>query len=422
MMNTLEFARQCDQQDELAAFYHRFHHPKELIYLDGNSLGKQPIAAKAIIDEVITEQWGERLIRSWNEYWLELPQQIGDQIAQLLKVDASEISVGESTSVNLYKLAHALVKSGKFGKWLITDSLNFPTDNYILEGIKSQLNVKAIIKIQHPSDLEADLELLKENIARNPGVICLSLVSYKSAYRYPMKMLNDFAKEQQSIIIWDLSHAVGAIDLNLKDSNTLAAVGCTYKYLNGGPGAPAFLYIDQSLVSALETPIQGWFGHSRPFDFSVDYVAAKGIARFKAGTPQILSLASLKAGLSITIEATIERLHAKSHQLSNYLLDLIETELIPLGFTLESPRDAYQRGSHLTLSHQESWRICQCLQHPKPNRPTIIVDFRPDRFLRIGITPLYTRYEDLWLTVERLKEIVNTEEYLNHDGTKPVVT
>lgn len=421
-MNTLEFAQQCDQQDELAAFYDRFHHPKDLIYLDGNSLGKQPIAVKDIINEVITEQWGERLIRSWNEHWLELPQRIGDQIAQLLKVNASEINVGESTSVNLYKLAHALVRSGRFGNQLITDSLNFPTDNYILEGIQSQLNLKAIITIQHPSDLEADLEVLKENIARNPGVICLSLVSYKSAYRYPMKMLNDFAKEHQSIIIWDLSHAVGAVDLDLKASNTLAAVGCTYKYLNGGPGAPAFLYIDQSLISALETPIQGWFGHSQPFDFSADYVAGKGVTQFKAGTPQILSLASLKAGLLITLEANTKRLQAKSQQLSTYLLDLVETELTPLGYILESPRDTNQRGSHLTLSHEESWRICQCLQHPKPNRPTIIVDFRPDRFLRIGITPLYTRFEDLWLTAKRLKEIVSTEEYLNHDGTKPVVT
>ena len=421
-MNTLEFAQQCDQQDELAAFYDRFHHPKNLIYLDGNSLGKQPIVVKDILDQVITEQWGHRLIRSWNEHWLELPQQIGDQIAQLLKVNTSEINVGESTSVNLYKLAHALVRSGRFENQLITDSLNFPTDNYILEGIQSQLDLKAMITIQYPSDLEADLEVLKENIASNPGVICLSLVSYKSAYRYPMKMLNDFAKEHQSIIIWDLSHAVGAVDLDLKASNTLAAIGCTYKYLNGGPGAPAFLYIDQNLVSALETPIQGWFGHSQPFDFSADYVAAKGIAQFKAGTPQILSLASLKAGLSITLEASTKRLHAKSQQLSTYLLHLIETELISLGFKLESPTDHDQRGSHLTLSHEESWRICQCLQHPRPNRPTIIVDFRPDRFLRIGITPLYTRFEDLWRTAERLKEIVSTEEYLNHDGTKPVVT
>ena len=421
-MNTLEFAQQCDQQDELAAFYDRFHHPKNLIYLDGNSLGKQPIVVKDILDQVITEQWGHRLIRSWNEHWLELPQQIGDQIAQLLKVNTSEINVGESTSVNLYKLAHALVRSGRFENQLITDSLNFPTDNYILEGIQSQLDLKAMITIQYPSDLEADLEVLKENIASNPGVICLSLVSYKSAYRYPMKMLNDFAKEHQSIIIWDLSHAVGAVDLDLKASNTLAAIGCTYKYLNGGPGAPAFLYIDQSLVSALETPIQGWFGHSQPFDFSADYVAAKGIAQFKAGTPQILSLASLKAGLSITLEASTKRLHAKSQQLSTYLLHLIETELISLGFKLESPTDHDQRGTHLTLSHEESWRICQCLQHPKPNRPTIIVDFRPERFLRIGITPLYTRFEDLWRTAERLKEIVSTKEYVNHDGTRPVVT
>ena len=421
MTSTLEFAQRHDQQDELAAFYHRFDHPNDLIYLDGNSLGKKPIEVNALIDQVVRQQWGERLIRSWNEHWLELPRQIEEQIASILQVLPSEISIGESTSVNLYKLTHALIRSGQFGAQLLTDSLNFPTDNYIFEGIQSQLDLKPTLIIQYPSDLEADLDLLKEKIAQHPGVICLSLVSYKSAYRYPMKMLNEFAKKHHSIIVWDLSHAVGALDLNLKTSGTLAAIGCTYKYLNGGPGAPAFMYIDNSLVQNLDTPIQGWFGHSNPFDFSVTYSPAEGIGKFKAGTPQVLSLAPLKTGLSIILEANTKKLETKSQRLSIYLLSRVKTELLHLGFNIESPQDSDQRGSHLTLSHQESWRICQCLQYPIPNRHTVIVDFRPDRFLRIGITPLYTRFEDLWHTVERLKEIVNTKEYLKHDGKKPVV-
>jgi len=421
-MNTLEFAQQCDRNDELSSFYHRFQHPDDLIYLDGNSLGKQPLETEAIIDELLKEQWGKNLIRSWNDHWLDLPKNVAAHIAEILKVKPSEVSVGESTSVNLYKLAHALVHSGKFQPQLITDSLNFPTDNYILEGIATQGDLAKVICVNHPSDLEADLERLKQTIRENPGVICLSLVSYKSAYLYPIKMLNAFAKDANSIIIWDLSHAVGAVNLDLKNTGTLAAIGCTYKYLNGGPGAPAFLYVDEGLIGELKSPIQGWFGHSNPFDFASEFKPAAGIDKFKAGTPQILSLAPLKAGLSLTLEASTKKIRAKSIATSSYLLDLVQSELVPLGFTIESPLEVEKRGSHITLSHQESWRICQCLQHPIANRPTIIVDFRPDRFIRIGITPLYTRFEDLWKTVERLKEIVSTEEYLRHDGKKPVVT
>lgn len=421
-MNTLEFAQQCDRNDELASFYHRFQHPDDLIYLDGNSLGKQPLETEAIIDELLKEQWGKNLIRSWNDHWLDLPKKVAAHVAEILKVKPSEVSVGESTSVNLYKLAHALVHSGKFQPQLITDSLNFPTDNYILEGIAAQGDLAKVICVNHPSDLEADLERLKQTILENSGVICLSLVSYKSAYLYPIKMLNAFAKDANSIIIWDLSHAVGAVDLDLKNTGTLAAIGCTYKYLNGGPGAPAFLYVDEGLIGELKSPVQGWFGHSNPFDFASEFKPSAGIDKFKVGTPQILSLAPLKAGLSLTLEASTKKIRAKSEATSSYLLDLVQSELVPLGFTIESPLEVEKRGSHITLSHQESWRICQCLQHPITNRPVIIVDFRPDRFIRIGITPLYTRFEDLWKTVERLKEIVSTEEYLRHDGKKPVVT
>lgn len=421
-MNTLEFAQQCDRNDELASFYHRFQHPDDLIYLDGNSLGKQPLETEAIIDELLKEQWGKNLIRSWNDHWLDLPKKVAAHVAEILKVKPSEVSVGESTSVNLYKLAHALVHSGKFQPQLITDSLNFPTDNYILEGIAAHGDLAKVICVNHPSDLEADLERLKQTILENSGVICLSLVSYKSAYLYPIKMLNAFAKDANSIIIWDLSHAVGAVDLDLKNTGTLAAIGCTYKYLNGGPGAPAFLYVDEGLIGELKSPVQGWFGHSNPFDFASEFKPSAGIDKFKVGTPQILSLAPLKAGLSLTLEASTKKIRAKSEATSSYLLDLVQSELVPLGFTIESPLEVEKRGSHITLSHQESWRICQCLQHPITNRPVIIVDFRPDRFIRIGITPLYTRFEDLWKTVERLKEIVSTEEYLRHDGKKPVVT
>jgi kynureninase len=422
MTSHKKVAQQLDKKDILASFRDRFFHPEKVIYLDGNSLGKQPLDAKETLNTILEEQWGKKLIRSWNDHWLAVPKRIAAKLAVLLNANSNEVLVGESTSVNLYKLTHALLTSGHFPKQLVTDSLNFPTDNYILQGISTQLPIAAPITVRYSSDLVADIPLLQKTIRHAPGILCLSLVTYKSAYLYPMKALNNFAKEHDSIIIWDLSHAVGAVAIDLKQSNTLAAIGCTYKYLNGGPGAPAFIYVDQSLIASLKSPIQGWFGHEKPFDFASDYQAAEGIAKFDAGTPQILSLATLEVGLDITLEAGIDQIRAKSEQLGTYLFELIKAELLTLGYALESPEAVNERGAHITISHKESWRICQCLLNPKDYRLKIIPDFRPNRFIRLGIAPLYTRYEDMWETVYRLKEVVLEKEYEYHDGNQPTVT
>lgn len=421
-MNSLQKAQALDRSDILAEFYQRFYHPENEIYLDGNSLGKQPLKTKERLVSVLDKQWGEHLISSWNKHWLDLPNRIATKISRLLNADSHEVVVGESTSVNLFKLTHALIASGLYPKQLITDSLNFPTDNYILEGISSYLKMRPPLCVNYSSDLGADIEQLKEAVRSNPGVLCLSLVSYKSAYYYPAKMLNAFAKSHDSIIIWDLSHAVGAVHFDVKETETLAAIGCTYKYLNGGPGSPAFLYIDNSLISYLSSPIQGWFGHANPFDFTSAFEAAKGIEKFNAGTPQILSLSALEIGLDITLDAGIRPIREKSELLGNYLIEKIQSELIPIGFKLESPEGHENRGSHVTISHQESWRICQCLLHPIVGEPKITIDFRPNKYIRIGMAPLYTRYIDLWQTVERLRAIVASREFEQHDGKKPVVT
>jgi kynureninase len=421
-MNSLQKAQALDRADILAEFYDRFYHPENEIYLDGNSLGKQPLKTKERVVSVLDDQWGQHLIGSWNKHWLELPKRLAAKIARLLNADSHEVVVGESTSVNLFKLAHALVESKLYPRQLITDSLNFPTDSYILEGICAYLQMRAPLCVTYSSDLGADVEQLKETIRSNPGVLCLSLVSYKSAFYYPAKMLNAFAKSHDSIIIWDLSHAVGAVHFDVKETETLAAIGCTYKYLNGGPGSPAFLYIDNSLISSLFSPIHGWFGHANPFDFSSAFKAAKGIEKFNAGTPQILSLSALEVGLDLTLEAGIRPIRQKSEILGNYLMEKIRSELIPLGFKLESPEGHENRGSHITISHQESWRICQCLLHPKEREPKITIDFRPDKYIRIGMAPLYTRYIDLWQTIERLRTIVENNEFEQHDGKRPMVT
>ena len=421
-MNRREKAKERDRKDPLANFKASFFHSKNEIYLDGNSLGKLPLKAKENIAMLMQEQWGENLIRSWNDHWLDLPKRLAAKLARLLGVDAKEILVGESTSVNLYKIAHALIQSGHYPKQFLTDSLNFPTDNYILEGISRENAMEKPICIQYTSDLKADINLLKNQIIAQPGVICLSLVSYKSAYYYPMKVLNLHAKKHNSIIIWDLSHAVGAVAIDLKETNTLAAIGCTYKYLNGGPGSPAFIYLDNSLIPHLMSPIQGWFGHAKPFDFSQDYLPAKGIEKFDAGTPTVLSLAAMEAGIDLTLTAGIESIRIKSLALSNFFLDTFYTELTPLGYVLESPEKKDERGAHITLSHKASWRICQCLLHGKEQRPKIIPDFRPPHYIRLGMAPLYIGYEDIWHTLERLKEIALNKEFEQYSNVRPTVT
>ncbi|MEN8768387.1 MAG: aminotransferase class V-fold PLP-dependent enzyme [Candidatus Arcticimaribacter sp.] len=421
-MNRREIAQERDRKDPLAHFKTAFFHPENEIYLDGNSLGKLPLKAEENINTLLLEQWGKHLIRSWNDHWLDLPKRLAAKLAQLLNVNTKEVLVGESTSVNLFKVAHALIQSGHYPKQFLTDSLNFPTDNYILEGISRENALAKPICINYTSDLKADFSLLKETISINPGVICLSLVSYKSAYYYPMKALNLHAKENNSIIIWDLSHAVGAVAIDLKETKSLVAIGCTYKYLNGGPGSPAFIYLDQALSPKLLSPIQGWFGHAKPFDFSQEYHPAPGIEKFDAGTPTVLSLTAMEAGIDITLAAGIKNIRAKSLVLSSSLIAQIQTELVPLGYVLESPEKEEERGSHVTISHQESWRICQCLLHGNEKRPKIIPDFRPPHYIRLGIAPLYIGHEDLWLTIERFKEIVLEKEYEYYSETRPRVT
>jgi len=411
-----------DKLDKLAGFRLRFHNPKNEIYLDGNSLGKLPIETKKRVSDLIDNHWGENLIRSWNDYWLELPKKIASKIAILINADPNEVLVGGSTSVNLYKLGCALINSEIFPKQLLTDSLNFPTDNYILEGISKQYSISKPVRIKYSSDLKADISQLKKEINKQPGILCLSLVTYKSAYLYPIKKLNEYAKKNKSIIIWDFSHAVGVVNIDIKATETIVAVGCTYKYLNGGPGSPAFMYIHKSMIPYLNSPIQGWFGHKKPFNFLENYEPSEGIEKFEAGTQHIISLAALESGVDITLEAGIKNISLKSKKMSTYLMKTIKEELVPLGYVIESPEKCDDRGSHVTLSHDFSWQICQCLTNPNFNKIKIIPDFRPDRFIRLGLAPLYLSFKDLETTIERLKEIIINEEYKEKEKNRPIVT
>ena len=421
-MIDLSNAKLLDKKDVLSKFHSLFYHKKNEIYFDGNSLGKLPLQAQKTIEEAVQKQWGEGLIRSWNQYWLSLSSRISDKYSELLGAEKGEIIIGESTSVSLYQVTYALLKEGSFPKHLSTDILNFPTDLYVLEGLEKSFGIPSLKIISYKNEVEAEIEILKASIKNNPGIICLSLVSYKSAYLYPMKQLNRWASKHHSIIVWDLSHAVGAVAIDLKETETMIALGCTYKYMNGGPGAPAFLYINEEWHSKLLNPIQGWFGHQRPFDFSKKYEAAKSIKRFASGTPAILSLLGMEAGIDITLEAGIKLLQEKSIQQSEAFIKEIIQQLVPLGFSIESPLDHCKRGSHVTISHYASWQICQALIAGNDEHPKIIPDFRPPHFIRFGITPLYTRFEEIKTVIQVLKEIVERKLYLNFPLEKLEVT
>ncbi|MCU0327308.1 MAG: aminotransferase class V-fold PLP-dependent enzyme [Spirosomaceae bacterium] len=377
MPNLHQKAIELDKKDLLAHFRRRFTHD-ETIYLDGNSLGKLPKQTPEIVAEVVNQQWGSRMIRSWNEHWIDLPNKVAAQIAKVIGANADEVFVGDSTSVNLYKLAFAALNFNTSKNKIITDSLNFPTDLYILQGL-----------VQNQ----------------------FSHVLYKSAFMYDMKRINDAAHKHNSLVIWDLSHAAGAVEINLNDTNADMAIGCTYKYLNGGPGSPAFLYVRRDLQEKLVNPIWGWFSHQKPFDFGADFTPNDGIQRFAVGTPSVLSLAATQAGLAITNEAGMKALRQKSITQSSFLIELIEQYLIPLGFTIASPLEAEKRGSHISIQHPEGYRINRAMIEPKNGSPSIIPDFRPPNNIRLGIAPLYNTFEELYHSVIRIKKIVETEEY-----------
>ena len=417
-----EIAKKLDSKDNLSKFREKFILPKDKIYLDGNSLG---VLAKDIIDEInhtIKEEWGNNLISSWNKSWIKLPRMVSQKIASIIKSGEDEVYVGGSTSINLFKLIKSILQSNKSIKNITTDSLNFPSDKYICELVAKDFKIDFNF-LEYGSDLIADIEKLKEFIIKKRGIIVLSHVAYKSSYRYPIKEISKFCRDNNTVVIWDLSHSIGAINIDMGLNQVDYAVGCTYKYLNGGPGSPAFIYVREQKLGKLKSPIRGWFSHDRPFEYSDEYNESNSIEKFSNGTPHILSLSTLKTSLDITIEATTEELNIKSAKLFDYFESIYTNELKKLNFELLTPMDKCKRGSHIAISHKEAWRISKCLINPIDNgKLSIIIDFRPKNIIRIALTPLYTSFEDIYSISRRLINIVNEEEYKHKDYSMKGVT
>ncbi len=421
---TLSHARCLDEEDQLKSFRERFViTDPSLIYLDGNSLGRLPVATVKYLDKAIKEQWGDRLIRSWNEGWYQQSMRLGKKIAQIIGARADEVILSDSTSVNLYKLAYGALKLQEGRVDIISDDLNFPSDLYVLQGLVKQFDNKHTLRLLKSSDgISADLTELLRMFSKQTALISLSHVTFKSAYLYDMEKVSELAHMHGALVLWDLSHSVGALPISLKKSNADLAVGSTYKYLNGGPGSPAFLYVRKDLQEKMENPIQGWFGERNPFDFKLNYRSSSGIRKYLTGTPPVLSVSGLEPALDMVLEAGIGAIRSKSVAQGEYLIQLASKWLYKPGFRLGSPEFNEKRGSHVSLKHAEGFRICKALLDPDVGESVVVPDFREPNNMRFGITPLYTTYEEIFLAMKKLKLIMEEKIYERYPSTRGKVT
>ncbi|MBN1148559.1 MAG: kynureninase [Anaerolineales bacterium] len=420
----IQLAHEMDAQDQLARFREAFViDDPNLVYMDGNSLGRLPKRALALLPSVIEHEWGERLIRSWNESWIDLPSKLGGKIARLIGAGEGEVLVAEATSTNLFKLGVAAMRARPGRKKIVSDVFNFPSDLYILQGIIDLLGEQRRLELIPSRDtVSISIEDVQAAIDDDTALLSLSHVAFKSAFMYDMARLTDLAHRVGALTLWDLSHAAGAVPLALNDCGADLAVGCTYKYLNGGPGSPAFLYVRRDLQEQLHQPVWGWFAAQNPFAFDLDFAPAQGISRFGVGTPPVLSMVAIEPALDLLLEAGVERLRAKSVEQTEYLIFLAEQWLFPLGFSLGSPRAAAERGSHVSLRHPEGYRITRALIESPPPALKVIPDFRAPDNIRLGVTPLYTRFAEIYQALERLRTIVEENIYASYPQERLAVT
>jgi kynureninase len=392
-------AEALDAADPLAGFRDRFEHAGEGVYLDGNSLGRLPAATRERVVAAL-DQWSSEVVSGWHE-WIDLPLRAGDALGALLGAAPGEVVATDSVTVNLYKLVCAALDARGPGA-LVTDRGNFPTDRYVLEGIAAARGLELRI-------FDSD-ELFGPGVDDLAGlgsgdVVVLSHVAYRSGALADMAALTEAAKERGATLVWDLSHSAGAVPVDLRGAGAELAVGCTYKYLNAGPGAPGYLYVASELQGRLRSPVQGWFGQSEQFAMERDYDPVPGIGRFLAGTPPILQLAAVEEGAKLTAEAGMAAIREKSLALTELIVALHDEWLEPLGFELGSPRDPARRGSHVSVDHPRAWTFTRALIDAG-----VTPDFRGPDSIRLGVAPLYTSFAEVWAALDRLRAIAARED------------
>ncbi|WP_458372563.1 kynureninase [Pseudomonas veronii] len=404
-MITRSHCQALDDQDRLAPLRHQFALPQGVIYLDGNSLGARPVAALARAQQVIAEEWGNGLIRSWNSAgWADLSQRLGNRLAPLIGAGEGEVVITDTTSINLFKVLSAALsvqrQRAPQRKVIVSEASNFPTDLYIAEGLAELLQQGYSLRLVNSPDE------LPQAIDPDVAVVMLTHVNYKTGYMYDMHALTALSHECGALSLWDLAHSAGAVPIDLHRAGADYAIGCTYKYLNGGPGSQAFVWVNPALVDVVRQPLSGWFGHTRQFAMETRYAPSAGIARYLCGTQPITSLAMVECGLEIFEQTDMASLRSKSLALTDLFIALVEARCAAHGLVLITPREHARRGSHVSFEHPEGYAVIQALI-----ARGVIGDYREPRIMRFGFTPLYTCFTEVWDAVEILGEILDNRTW-----------
>ena len=392
----LDKIKELDAGDAFATKRDDFFLPEGLIYLNGNSLGVLPKAVVKRLSEVTEKEWGGSLITGWNDHdWIDMPSRVGDKLAGLVGADPGEIVVAESTSINLFKVLTAALQAGPKRGTILTEEGNFPTDLYVLDAVARHSG--GTLKIKRVS-----ADTLQENLTEDVAILCLTETNYRTSQIHDMAALTKAAHAVGALTVWDLSHSAGAMPVNLNGSEADFAVGCSYKYLNSGPGGPGYLFVAKRHQKTFDPVLAGWMGHVRPFDFASDYEPAKGIKRQLTGTPYVMGIAALEAALTVFDGVDIAALYQKGQALGDMFLDLV-SERCPM-IKIACPKNAADRGSQVTLTHPDGYAIIQALI-----AQGVVGDFRAPDILRFGFTPLYLSYNDVWNAAGILAEVIEKE-------------
>jgi kynureninase len=390
---------ELDRQDPMAHWRDQFECPEGVVYLDGNSLGALPKATSVRLAHVVSDEWGTGLIRSWNAaHWIDAPQRIGGKIARLIGAEPDEVLAADSTSVNLFKLLAVALRLRPDRRVILTEASNFPTDRYIAEGLVDLLGPRVELRVVERADLNQALD-------KDVAVLTLTHVDYGSALIHQMPAFTQAAHRHGALALWDLSHSAGAVPVDLNACQVDLAVGCGYKYLNGGPGAPAYLYVAKRWHDAVVSPLPGWMGHASPFAFEPNYRPAPGITRLLAGTPPILAMAALEVAVDLWLQVDLQAARRKSQALGEVFIALLDS-LTGLELEVASPREPERRGSHVSVRHPRAPSVMQALIHDG-----VIGDFRQPDLMRFGFGALYTRYVDVWDAVASLGRILRNRTW-----------
>jgi kynureninase len=418
-----EYALELDQNDPLAGYRSKFViTDPNLCYLDGNSLGRLPHATVKAVSDFLSQEWGNEVVTGWS-HWIDEAQVAGDLLGRaVLGAGPGQVLVCDTTSVNFYQLCVAAIKARPGRKTIITDAANFPTDRYILKGIAEQFGLNLIIiDNEDPAIAENEritAELLEKYMTEDVAMVTFEVIQYRSGARTDIQSVTDLARSYGALVVWDASHAAGAIEMNFDACGVDLAVGCTYKYGNSGPGSPAWLYVNKKIQSELQVPILGWFGNEDQFGMGPDFMKAEGIRGFQIASPSIIGIRGVQVAFSMIEEAGIDVIASKAAIGTQMMIDLYDEWLAPLGYTLLTSRNPKERGGHISIGHPDAARICVALR----KFANVIPDYRTPNAIRLAIAPLPTSYVEVWDGFQRIRDLTQSRQYEKVEGSDSRVT